>query len=328
VHAQGLVHGRITPSSVLLDDDGRPMLADTGVASLVELAERSTTPADDVRDLALMCRAALVPGAVASPLAAVLAAATADDATRRPSVTQLAAAIYATGPASAIRPGPETARPAPWQSGQSQSGAPSAALQPVGPRSHRRTSVRLRGRAGRRWAVLLVSLAAAAAAALTGLAWAGVDASAPGSTVTSPVRPSSYDDHDVVVASPTDRWRSVLVALDARRATAFAAAAPGRLSAVDAAGSPALRRDGARLSDLAASGLHVERLRLRPQSLRLAAASTHRVVLTVVDVLEPYELRTSRGSLVATRSGRGATTWRVTLVHRAAGWRIFDVVAT
>mgnify|MGYP001556686399 CR=1 FL=1 len=88
-----------------------------------------------------------------------------------------------------------------------------------------------------------------------------------------------------------------------------------------------MRRDRASLADLAARGLHVERLRFRPQSLRVASTSTQRVVLTVVDVLMPYELHTARGSLVANRPGRGATTWRVTLVHSSAGWRLYDVAA-
>jgi tRNA A-37 threonylcarbamoyl transferase component Bud32 len=319
-HAEGVVHGRVTPSSVVLGDDGRPMLADTGVAALLDVDDRATCPSDDVRDLAVMCRAALAEGAAWSPLAAVLAAATADDATRRPSAAQLATAIYTTGPAQPIRPAPDAAQPT-----QSPTAARSAAHLPVaGPRSHRRP-VPIRRRAGRRWAVLFVSLAAAAAAALTGLAWAGVDASPPGRTVTASLHPSSYDDLDVT--SPTDNWRSVLVGLDARRASAFAAARPGRLRIVDAAGSPAMRRDRASLADLAASGLHVERLRLRPQSLRVASSSARRVVLTVVDVLAPYELRTARGSLVATRRGRRATTWRVTLVRGAAGWTFYDVAA-
>jgi serine/threonine protein kinase len=316
-HAEGVVHGRLTPSSVVVVDDGRPMLADTGVAGLLDVDDRATNPSDDVRDLALMCRAALAAGSTWSPLAAVLAAAMADDATRRPSASQLAAAIYATGPAAAIRPSSG--------SDESQSAAQSVVRLPTTrPRSHRRT-VRRSRRVRRRWAVLCVSLAAAAAAALTGLAWAGVDASAPGSTLTAPVNPSSYDDHNVT--PPTDHWRTVLVALDARRASAFAAARPGRLGPVDAAGSPAMRRDRASLGDLAARGLHVERLRWRPQSLRVASTSMQRVVLTVVDVLMPYELHNARGSLVATRPGRGATTWRVTLVHSLAGWRFYDVAA-
>jgi tRNA A-37 threonylcarbamoyl transferase component Bud32 len=317
-HAEGVVHGRVTPSSVVLDDDGRPMLADAGVAALLDLRDRSTSPADDVRDLALMCRSAFAAGATWSPLAAVLAAATADDATRRPTASQLATAVYATGPAVAIRSAPEVA---PLSQGD-QSMAPRPSTRP---RSHRRT-VELGRRAGRRWAMMSVSLAAAAAAALTGLAWAGVDASAPGVPVTAPANPSSNDDR--VVTSPADHWRSVLAALDARRASAFAAASRRQLSTVDAAGSPAMRRDRASLTELAARGLHVERLRLQPQSLHVASTSAQRVVLRVVDVMEPYELRTASGRLVATRPGRSARTWRVTLVRSAAGWRFFAVTAS
>jgi hypothetical protein len=321
VHACGLVHGRVSPGSVLLDDDGRPMLADTGVAALVEGCDGSTCPPDDVRDLALTCLAALGPAGQVGPLATVLSAATSADASRRPSAAELASAIFASAPAAPIQPtaAPATARPT--QRGGVQPDP--ARLAGRRPRSHRRTSRRPGWRASRRWAGLLGALAAATAAALSGLAWAGADRGATGSTVAAPAHASSYD-----VAAMAGRWRSLLVALDGRRAAAFAAASPGRLTDVYAAGAPALRRDRARLADLAAAGMHVEGLQLRPRSVHVVTSAPRRVVLTVVDVLEPYSLRTARGDLVDTRPGRAAETWRVTLVRDHAGWRIFDVVSS
>jgi hypothetical protein len=157
---------------------------------------------------------------------------------------------------------------------------------------------------------------------LCGLAWAEVDPGAPGSNVAAREHQSAYDD-----ATAAGRWRSVLAALDARRASAFAAVSPGRLATVYAAGSPALRRDRARLADLAAAGLHVERLRLRPRSVRVVAISSTRVVLDVVDALDSYDVRTARGALVDARPGRGAATWRVTLVRESSGWRVYDLAA-
>jgi hypothetical protein len=135
-------------------------------------------------------------------------------------------------------------------------------------------------------------------------------------------QPSSYD-----AAAVSGRWRSVLVALDARRAAAFAASSSRRLAEVYANDAPALRRDRARLAELVAAGLHVERLHLRPRSVRVVTAAPGRAVLDVVDVLEPYDVRTAQGALVAARPGRGAAAWRVTLVRAGADWRVYDVVA-
>lgn len=129
------------------------------------------------------------------------------------------------------------------------------------------------------------------------------------------------------VAAVAARWRAVLVALDARRASAFAAVSPARLGDVYAEDAPALRRDRAQLADLAAAGMHVERLRLRPMTVRVVTRSPRRVVLAVVDVLEPYDVRNARGALLETRPGRGPASWRVTLVRGGDAWRVYDVVA-
>jgi hypothetical protein len=318
VHAAGLVHGRVSPSSVLRSDDGRPMLADTGVAALIDGRDRSTGSSDDVRDLALTCRIALGPAARAGPLAAVLQAAADDDAARRPSASDFAAAVFATSPATPIH------------RVSSGSGRPTQPTKPQPetlvrrrPRSHRRTSRGSPRRAYRRWAAVLVGVGAAAAAALCGLAWAGVDPGAPGSSVAAREHQSTYDD-----AAAAGRWGLVLAALDVRRASAFATVSPGRLETVYAVGSPALRRDRALLADLATAGLHVERLRLRPRSVRVVVSSSTRVVLDVVDALDPYDVRTGRGALVDARPGRGAATWRVTLVREGSGWRVYDVAAS
>ena len=119
----------------------------------------------------------------------------------------------------------------------------------------------------------------------------------------------------------------MLAGLDARRAAAFAEVSPGRLAAVYTQDSPALRRDQARLSDLASTGLHVERLRMRPRSVRVVTTTPTRVVLAVVDALDPYDVRTTRGALVAARPGRAAASWRVTLARSGGEWRVYDVVS-
>jgi hypothetical protein len=247
----------------------------------------------------------------------VLQAAADDDAARRPSASELAAAVVAIGAA------------APINQVSSGSGRVTQPTQPTTarlarrrPHSHRRTSHRSPRRAYRRWVGLLVGVGAAAAAALCGLAWAGVDPGASGSSVAARERESTYDD-----AAAAGRWRSVLAALDARRASAFADVSPGLLATVYAAGSPALPRDRARLAGLAAAGLHVDKLRIRPRSVRVVIGSSTRAVLDVVDALDSYDMRTARGALVEARPGRGAAAWRVTLVREGGGWRVYDVAA-
>jgi eukaryotic-like serine/threonine-protein kinase len=314
VHARGLVHGRVSASSVLLSDDGRPMLADAGVAGLIPGGAGVSVPADDVRDLALTCRTALGPAGQRGSLARVLSVATVDDAAHRPSAAELAAAVFATRPAAPIQPIRATDPLRPEVAGHLSGVA-------HGPHSHRRTRPGSMRRASRPWAGLVVAVGAAVVAAFSGLAWAGADPHTSGSTVAAP-------RHVLAQGDSAARWRSVLVGLDARRASAFAAASPQRLADVYAGDAPALRRDRAALAELAAAGLHVERLRLRPRSVRVVTASARRVVLDVVDVLEPYDVRTARGALVDARPGRGATSWRVTLVRSSSDWQVYDVVVS
>jgi hypothetical protein len=59
--------------------------------------------------------------------------------------------------------------------------------------------------------------------------------------------------------------------------------------------------------------------------VRVVTRSPTRVVLDVVDALDSYDVRTARGALVDARPGRGAATWRVTLVQEGDGWRVYDV---
>ena len=140
VHACGQVHGRVSPSSVLLGDDGRPMLADTGVAALLDGGDRPTSQGDDVRDLALTGRAALGPAARGGSLGAVLSAVVDGDAARRPTATAFAAAVFETGPAAPIHPvAAGSARVTLSQAGQPERQGALAAT----PRSHRSDLARI-----------------------------------------------------------------------------------------------------------------------------------------------------------------------------------------
>ena len=118
VHAQGVVHGDVSPGNVLFAGDGRPLLADLGVARLVGEPARDIDgtadfvdpavaagarpgPASDVYGLAAVCRWAL--GAATGPdgeaVAAVLDRAHDPDPVRRPAAAELAVAVWdACGP--------------------------------------------------------------------------------------------------------------------------------------------------------------------------------------------------------------------------------------
>jgi eukaryotic-like serine/threonine-protein kinase len=94
-HAAGVPHGEISADDVLLEPDGRPVLAGTGAAPLVGVA---ASPAQDVRDLASLLLGAM-PHAVGPDAAAVavaVAPALVDDPARRPSADDLADALART----------------------------------------------------------------------------------------------------------------------------------------------------------------------------------------------------------------------------------------
>ena len=202
-------------------DDGRPMLADTGVAALVDGRDRSTAPRRCPRPRADLPRCA-GSGRARGPLATVLLGC--DSRRRVPTACRQRSWLRPSSPPDPRRP----SSPRPHLGGE-RDPAPHLA----GPaRSHRRRSGPIR-RSSRRWAGLLVAVAAALAAALSGLAWAGVDTADPGSNVAAREPSSTYD-----VAAVSDRWRLVLVALDARRASAFAAVQPSALGRRLCDGSP------------------------------------------------------------------------------------------
>lgn len=120
-HARGVVHGDVSPSNVLLDRAGTPLLADfAGPASRgtpgytapeVEAGAPPTAAAD------VFALAAVATAIVRDPtagLTAALAAALDADPNRRPTATRLRAALLAAVPAAeVVLPGPAEVMPSP-----------------------------------------------------------------------------------------------------------------------------------------------------------------------------------------------------------------------
>ncbi|MGH8971110.1 MAG: serine/threonine-protein kinase, partial [Actinomycetes bacterium] len=125
VHAQGVVHGDVTPANVLFAADGRPLLSDLGVARLAGepagepemtsgyadpsvLGGATPSPSSDVYGLAAVCYVALTgqppttdrsrpPGPVPEAPRALVAAVEAGldpDPGRRPSAAGFAGAVF------------------------------------------------------------------------------------------------------------------------------------------------------------------------------------------------------------------------------------------
>ena len=120
-------------------------------------------------------------------------------------------------------------------------------------------------------------------------------------------------------------WTEVLDQLDAARADAFARADPALLQQVWSPGSAGRAADVDVVRRLAAAGQRAVGLRHRLRDVQVVRASPTATRLRVVDVLAAHEVLDREGRAVSRVAERGSTTWSVSLVHSATGWRLGSV---
>ncbi len=293
-HAVGVVHGRVDVASVLLDEQGRPLLDGLGLRPLHDPADGHdpTGALGAAADLwalgALGVRLLTGEAPGGAPLAEVaptapvplvraLEAALAFDPGQRPTAAELADALLASCPAQALTGTRPVPTPAP------------------------------RGRA---WGWRVPVAAAAVLLTLIGVVLAGWAWGRQGVSSARPAGPA---------------WEAVLGRLDDARAAAFAEADASLLTQVWSPGSPALRADIATLQSLQRAGQVAEGLRHEVTSVKVVTVSGDRVELDVRELLSSYVLRGRAG---ASRQAAGQPVLRrVVLVRDPAGWRLQQVRA-
>lgn len=351
-HARGLVHGDVSPSNVLFTAEGMPLLTDLGLAGRLGeqpdrlagtaeyvdpgvVAGRAPDAASDVWALGALCfhllagspphegsavtdvfegsaggsRAPLGLLAPTAPrsLVGVVESALVLDPAGRPSALALAQALHRAQPAAPVRLTGEPPPAAPVPDLRETHAVPRA--RSVQPRAARRR------RLPRPSPGALAGVGAVLVLLAAGLTWAlgsgGASAPAALPPVTSQPSPSA--------PSP---WAAVLDRLDTQRASAFAQADPVRLAPVYVPGAAAAEADTRAVRALAAAGHRAAGVRHQVRSVQVRSATTQRVELRVEDVLTPQVVIDAAGRELDRRPGRGPTSFDVTLLRAADGWRL------
>ena len=340
-HAQGLVHGRVTASAVLLTADGRPLLDGLGRSWLVDPVDlvAPVDPGDpagglgcaaDVWALGALAQllltgrevAAGVPTGSVAPTAPPLLvraveSALSVDPTARPTSLDLAATLLAACPALPLHAVLLATPNAVTGAGPNAvTGAGPNAVTAAGP-----NAVVAPGRAAPWWprprtsllgGVALLALGLVSAA---GWVWGQSDDPQPGTSsspsMTLPQQPN---------------WTAVLEGLDDARGRAFAAADRAVLAEVYVSGSDLWRADAATVADLVRTGRTAVGVAHARASVTPISVAADRVELRVVEALTAYDVLGVAGRVLERRPS-GATSTRVLVLVRAAGgWRLAAVL--
>ncbi|HWC34319.1 MAG TPA: protein kinase [Mycobacteriales bacterium] len=332
LHRRGLVHGDLTPANVLFAADGRPMLADVGLAVATgeqpgdDIGYRdpaygaagAPTAAADCFGLAALGYAALtgVPPRspaqpdviepivgrapwVPAPLAAAIEAALAPDPATRPDVAGFGAAVLAACGVAPVRlTGPRRTP---------EHAAPVAADLPAAHPRPRRLVV-----AGMVAIVLGI-------AAVAGIGSARLDS--PHASALQP--PASPDVKAASLPQWKDPrpWRPIVKHLLALRARAFATDDRSLLNSIYDPASFVHDMDAASLRILRSEGLRTRGFTQRLVRLSVVDVETGRVELTVTTQVPPYTVIGRTGNVVATRTAR-TQRFAMAIERHHGVWRI------
>ena len=308
-HERGLVHGRVSASSILLSGEGKPLLDGLGLTCLYD-AEDGLDPTGglgataDVWAIGALAQLLLTgagPGtdslaSLAStaplPLVRAVEAALAFDPTTRPSASDLAASLLAACPAAALQ------------------GVVAAPL-PSAPSSRLRASRALPR------PTLPGAAAVVAVVAVVAVGWTWGAASSPRAATVAP--PTA------TLAGSTSEWRTVLTQLDSARAQAFAHADPHLLTEVYAPTSRLLAGDTRAVAGLRRLRRTAQGVEHVLRSLTAVRTATDRVELEVVEALAGYDVRDATGAVLARQAPSAPAKHVVVLVQTTLGWRVAEV---
>ena len=359
-HARGAVHGDVTPANVLFAADGRPLLADLGLARAAGeaglgvagtpeyldptvAAGGTPTPAGDVHGLAGCCYHALTgrppfegPSAAATLAVAAegrhvpLAALAPDVPTALTALVEQGLHVDPERRPSAEAFAAAVFRACPAATVRLDQAAPVLAAAPLTHEVLHLPPPPDPSAAPRGWRRIVRPqlLGAVVVALLLGGVGLGLGLHALQAggrdMVTAPAAPSPSRPVDLIDADAD--LAAVYEALTAARDEAFARASPALLSAAYSAGSPAREADAGVVAALAARGAHAEGLAHRTHSVVVRERSADRAVLAVIDELPAYRVVDAGGTVLAERPGRGQQAFTVALRRGAQGWRIETVV--
>lgn len=356
-HACGLVHGDVTPSNVLFNAEGMPLLADLGLARLAgaSLARVDGTAeyvdpavagggepdaAADVWALAAVCHHMLsgTPPHDGDSADAVLDAARAGSraplgllapSAPRPLVSAIEQALQAdpaarpdaAGFAKAIR---RSHAAAPVRLTGALASAPGPDVRPT----HEVTPARPVASPdppdrSRRRRLVIGAAAGVVLSLAAGVGWLS-GRSAPTGLASVAAAPA-VNVQPAAQRSPAPDWPALLDALDRSRSTAFEAADAQLLGEVYAAGSPLLEADRATIAALSAAGQRAPGVRHAVRTVRVSSYDGTSAVLRLVDVLSAYSVIDGSGRVLQRAAARPEATFVVTVVRTAKGWRLQEV---
>jgi hypothetical protein len=302
--AVGVHHGSLELASIVVDGDGRPLLAGIGLAQLV--GAHPTAP-DDVHTLARLLAGLLDPdgGAAGAAVSAAMAGALSGHPLTRPAPGALAAQLLSATQPVALPPAGEPLRPV-------------RTIHPPEPRPRRHRPElpprRVLLGAGLLVLVVAVALLTRGSGSVHLQAEGAPPVTAPGPSPSPSPSPMGVD------------WQAQLTAIAAARQRAFAQVRPSLLGAADAPGSAAAAVDRSRLAAWARAGVHLRGDPAAVELVAVRAAGSEVAVLTVRERTAAFdEVSGSTGAVVGHVAAGTARSWTVTLVATAQGWRTASV---